>query len=130
MEGLPPHIRAFETLQLASALIGLIQGFAIGPGLFELIFGYAIMITLTLLVSRRRKNWVRWILFGGWILGLAAVIAGIFMGLTQEVLSTGYPMLTALVWLTETAALALLFTPQSARWLRSDQSKPLHRVFE
>jgi len=130
MEDRPPYIRAFETLQLASAFIGLIHGFAIGQGLFDLVFGDVIMITLTLFVSRGRKNWARWTLLVGWILGLAAILAVIFMGISKDVLSRGYPVITALVWLMETAALALLFTPQSARWLRPDQAKALQRVFE
>jgi FtsH-binding integral membrane protein len=129
MEDRPPYIRAFETLQLASAFVGLIHGFAIGQ-VFVAIFGAVITITLTLLISRRRKNWARWTLFGTWALGLAMVVAGLFIGITQEALSTTYPVLTALVWLMQTVALALLFTPQSARWLRPDQSKALHRVFE
>lgn len=130
MEDRPPYIRVFETLSLASAFVGLIQAFAIGQGLFDAIFGALITITLTLLVSRRRKNWARWTILVTWVLGLALVVAGTFMGVTQDVLSTGYPVLTALVWIMQTAALALLFTPQSARWLSPDQSKAIQRVFE
>ena len=130
MEDRPPYIRAFETLQLASAFVGLIHGFAAGQGLFAPISGTVITITLTLLISRGRKNWARWILVGTWVLGLALVFAGLFIGVTQEALSKTYPVLAALVWLMQGAALALLFTPQSARWLRPDQSKALHRVFE
>jgi hypothetical protein len=130
MDDHPPYVRAFETLQLASAFVGLIHGFATGHGLFVPIFGAVSTITLTMLVSRGRKNWARWTLLGLWVLGLALIVAGIFMGVTQEALSRTYPVLTALVWVMETAALALLFTPQSARWLRPDQSKALHRIFE
>jgi hypothetical protein len=83
MEDRPPYIRAFETLQLASAFVGLIHEFAIGQ-VFVAIFGAVITITLSLLISRCRKNWARWTLFGTWALGLAMVVAGLFIGISKK----------------------------------------------
>jgi len=124
MEDRPLDIRRFETLQLSAAFVGLIHGFAIGrEGLFGPIFSTLISVTLTLLISRGRKNWARWTLLVMAVVGAALLVVGSFFGLTQEALATVYPVLTVLVWLLEIVALALLFTPQSTSWLRSAQAK-------
>jgi cytochrome c oxidase subunit IV len=120
MEDRPLDIRRFETLQLVSAFVGLIHGFAIRrEGIFASTFGALVTVTLTLLISRGRKNWARWTLLVMAVTGAALIVVGSFLGLTQEALATVYPVLTALVWLLQIVALALLFTPQSTNWLRS-----------
>src|SRR5438552_143663 len=120
MEDRPLDIRRFETLQLTSAFVGLIRGFAIGrQGVIGPIFSALITITLTLLISRGRKNWARWTLLVMLVIGIAFIVVGSFFGVTQEALSLVYPVLTLVVWLLQIVALALLFTPQSTDWLRS-----------
>lgn len=120
----PDDIRRFEMLQLASAFIGLIHGFATGAqSVFASIFGAFVTIALTLLVSRARKNWARWTLVVFVVFGVALIIWGIFVGLTQEALSKVYPAITALVWVMQAVALVLVFTPQSSSWLRSARSQ-------
>lgn len=124
MEERPLDIRRFETLQLTSAFVGLIHGFAIGrEGLFGPIFSTLIAVTLTLLISRGRKNWARWTLLVMVVIGVVLIVVGTFFGLTREALSTVYPVLTVIVWLLQIVALALLFTPQSTNWLRSAPAK-------
>jgi peptidoglycan/LPS O-acetylase OafA/YrhL len=118
MEYRPLDIQRFEALQLLTVLVGLIHGFAV-RGAIEPIFGALIGVTLTLLISRGRKNWARWTLLVLFVLGAALIIVGSFFGITQEAFSKVYPLLTAVVWIMQAVALVLLFTPQSSNWLRS-----------
>lgn len=118
MAGAPLHIRRFETLQLASIFIGLIDGFANGGGLFDAIFGAAVMVALTLLVSRGRKNWARWVWLVMFVLGSAFMI-----WTAPTVFALSYPVITVAVTLMQTVALVLLFTPQSANWLRTNPAQ-------
>lgn len=74
------------------------------------------MVTLTLLASRRRKNWARWVLLTMFAFGIALMIWQV-----KAVFSMGYPLLTALVTVMQAIALVLLFTPQSAAWFRAAQ---------
>ncbi len=125
MDDRPLEIRRFETLQLASVAIAMINGFSIGKeGLFGPVFDVVIVVTLTMLISRGRKNWARWTLFAFFVVGAVLLAAASFFGLTQKALSEAHLstinyLLVALVWLMQVAALALVFTSQSARWLRS-----------
>lgn len=125
MDDRPLEIRRFETLQLASVAIALINGFSIGKeGLFGPVFDVVIVVTLTMLISRGRKNWARWTLFALLVVGAVLLAAASFFGLTQETLSEAHLstinyLVATFVWLMQVAALALVFTPQSARWLRS-----------
>ena len=118
MTDAPLHIRRFETLQLASIVVGLIHQFAvIDGGIFDAIMGAAIMIALTLFVSRRRKNLAKWLLLGMFVFGAA------FMAWNAPtVFALGYPAITLAVTLMQAIALAFLFTPQSADWLRRSSS--------
>ena len=118
MNDAPLNVRRFEVLQLASIFIGLIHQFAVTDGgIFAPIAQAAILVGLTMLVSRRRKNWARWVLLGFFGLGAAFMIWN-----AAAVLALGYPVITLTVTLMQTAALALLFTPQTARWLCADPS--------
>jgi len=118
MEDRPVDIRRFEAVQLLSIFVGLIHGFAV-RGAIEPVFSALIGVTLTLLISRRRKNWARWTLLVMFLIGMAVIIAGSFFGITQEAFSKVYPVLTVIVWALQLVALVLLFTPQSTNWLRS-----------
>ena len=125
MEDRPLDIRRFETLQLASVVIAMINAFSIGKeGVFGPVFDAIFVVTLTLLISRGRKNWARWALVAFFVAGIVFLVVASFFGLIHEALSgmhlsTGNFLLAALVWLMQVVALALVFTPQSADWLRS-----------
>src|SRR5438270_11516805 len=100
MLGAPVNIRRFEVLQLVSIFAGLIhtlvdgtlignvvraasgnagggsRGYVVGSAIgaaIGYVVGVAIFIALTLLVSRRRKNWARWTVFVFFVLGGSCV---------------------------------------------------------
>lgn len=110
----PLAIRQFEGLQIASISIGLVHQFAIeDDGVVDAIFVAAMMVAITLLVSRLRKSWARWLLVVMFVLGTALMVWN-----TQLILELGYPAITFAVTLMQAAALALLFTRRSSDWLR------------
>jgi cytochrome c oxidase subunit IV len=120
MEDRPLDIQRFELLQLTCVFVGLIHSFAVGLfGVIGPIFSALISVTLTLLISRGRKNWARWALLVMFLIGVAGLVVGSFFGLTQRAWAVGYPALTILTWLLQIAALTLLFTSKSDSWLRS-----------
>jgi hypothetical protein len=124
MQDRPLDIRRFETLQLIAAFVGLVHGWASGQlGVLGPVFSTVLAITLTLLVSRYRKNWARWTLLTFFVLGVVVLFVGLFFGLTQKAFSVTYPALTAIAWLLSTVALGLLFTRESNAWLRSNYVK-------
>jgi uncharacterized BrkB/YihY/UPF0761 family membrane protein len=125
MDDRPLDIRRFETLQIASVVVAIINGFSVGQeGVVGPVFDAVFVTTFSLLISRGRKNWARWTLLGCFVAGVIFLVVASFFGLTQEALShahlsTGNLVLAALVWLMQVWALTLVFTPQSADWLRS-----------
>jgi hypothetical protein len=124
MNDRPLDIKCFEALALTSVFVGLVHGLAIGvEGILAPIFSALISATLTLLVSRGRKNWARWTLLALVVIGVVGILAGSFFGVTQEAISMVNPVLTAVTWLLQIVALALLFTPQSSNWLRFERAK-------
>jgi hypothetical protein len=124
MEDRPLEIQRFELLQLVSVFVSLIHGFSIGrDGILSSVFGGLIAVTLTLLVSRGRKNWARWTLLVMIVIGALSIIVGMFFGITQAAFAEVYPVLAAVVWIMQIVALALAFTPQSTHWLRSAQAQ-------
>lgn len=117
MSDVPVDIRRFEMLSILSVLVGLVHGFVgLRDGLFDLILGAGIAIALTLTISRGRKNWARFVMLGMVVLGAA------FMVWDQGYLEHPYPVITVVVSFMQLLATALLFTPQSARWLRQQAS--------
>lgn len=78
-----------------------------------------VLLALTLLVSRRRKNWARWALLVLFLLGVA------FMAWNAPKLFVfGYPavVVALVVTLMNALAVVLLFTPESSNWLRTAPS--------
>ena len=109
----PPDIRRFETLQITSISLGLVnQSAAFNAGLIDAVIGVIIMLALTLQVSRRRKNWARWLLLIMFVLGAAFMVWN-----AAAVFALGYPLLTVAVTVLQVGALVLLFTKGSSNWL-------------
>ena len=120
MTHVPLSIRLFETLQILSVIIGTINGFAaIGLDLVNTVVGAVVVLALTFLVSRRRKDWARWALLALFVLGMAVTAWNV-----SALLSFGYVAATVAfsVDVMNAVALVLLFTPESANWLRTSQS--------
>lgn len=118
MSDAPLSIRRFETLQIVTATIGLINGFAvIHDDIFRSVMSAVIMLALTFLVSRGRKNWPRWVFLGAAALGFPWVLWSV----PAIIVAYGYfPAAVAVgVSLMNVLALVLLFTPESAKWLRT-----------
>jgi len=118
MSDAPLNIRRFETLQIVAAAIGLINGFAvIHDDIVRSVVSAVIILALTFLVSRRRKNWPRWVFLGLAALGFPWVVWSV----PAIIVAYGYfPAAVAVaVTLMNALALLLLFTPESAKWLRT-----------
>src|SRR5262245_45560430 len=75
MADAPLSIRWFETIQIVSVILGLINGFAVThDDVFRSVVSAVIVLTLTFLVSRGRKNWPRWVFLGMLVLGAAWMV--------------------------------------------------------
>jgi hypothetical protein len=72
MTDAPLNIRRFETLQIVSTIVGLINGFAVIHGrLLNEAMSAVVVLTPTFLVSRGRKNWARRVFLVLCVLGVA-----------------------------------------------------------
>jgi hypothetical protein len=118
----PLDIRRFETAQLALMFLALVSSFTInrppldtfGVGiLFGEVIAIGLFVGLTLLVTRGRKNWTRWVLLAVYVLG---VLTEIWM--FRAILASGHPLIDLASVVLRGAALVLAFTPQSTRWLQ------------
>jgi hypothetical protein len=120
MADAPLSIRWFETIQIVSVILGLINGFAVTrDDVFRSVVSAVIVLTLTFLVSRGRKNWPRWVFLGMLVLGAAWMVWS-----APTVLAHGYfPASIAFgVSLMNALAVVLLFTPEAAKWVQSPRS--------
>src|SRR4051812_18811294 len=120
MANAPLSIKWFETVQIVSVIVGLINGFAvIHDDFLGSVVSAMIVLGLTLLVSRGRKNWPRWVFLGMLVLGAAWMVWN-----TPTVLAFGYvPAAVAIgVSLMNFLAAVLLFTPESSKWVQTSRS--------
>lgn len=118
----PKTIVAFETLYLATLLLGLIQTIAhwnemvavISPASAVAVqmFVFGVTLTLVLLVSRRRSRIAMWIMIGLFLLGLP-----VMAGLLRAGLLIGWPLANLASMVTQIVALALLFSRSARHWL-------------
>jgi uncharacterized membrane protein len=123
MDQRPLDIRRFEALQLACSVVNLVHEFAMGASVFGSVFGAVVVVTLTLLVSRRRQNWARWTLAVMLAIGVAGIIWAILIGFPPGIVPHFYPLLTAFAWFLQVASMGFVFTPESSRWLRTRPSQ-------
>src|SRR5687768_15176538 len=106
---IPRSIRRFEALQLASILIGSLNLAVVinatGTGWIEAFVGMPITLALTLLVSRGRRSWPRWVLAFLFSIGAAFMVWAVWN--VPGLFAAGYPVLTVVASLLQTVALVL-----------------------
>ncbi len=120
MDDTPLSVRRFETLQIVSIIVGLINGFiVIHSDLFGSAVDAIVLMILTLQVSRRRKSWARWTLLAMLVLGCAFMVWN-----APKLLAFGYraAAVALIVSLMNAVAVMLLFTPESGSWFRKTSS--------
>ena len=108
----PSNIRLFERLQITSIVIGMVHAFAASQAVLDPIWIAALMVALTLWVSRKRSNFARWLLLVFFLGGLILMLM-----YPSAIWAQGYPVITIGVAVLQALALALLFTKQSNDWL-------------
>ncbi|MGD9810538.1 MAG: hypothetical protein AB7U35_04275 [Sphingobium sp.] len=114
-EPTPSAIRTFETLQIVSVAIGFAHAGAIMDlGIWDAIVIVGPIMILTLLVSRKRKNWARLLLA---ILFLGNLIFMVTM--RHLVFARGYPLMTLAVTMLQGAALLMVFTKPASEWINT-----------
>jgi peptidoglycan/LPS O-acetylase OafA/YrhL len=118
----PRDIRRFEVLQIVTAILSPVQqlAFRSGPDSNDLI-GSALVLVFTLLVSRRRKKWPRWVLLAFYLLGV--LLIGYVLLRSELVLSFIANLILVTLCVLQAVALAFAFTRQSSDWLNS---RPAH----
>lgn len=112
-ENKPKAVQLFETLFITSLVIGFVHGTIIfGFTIWDIIFVSAPILVLTLLISRKRKRWARFVLAVLSLGGLCVMIA-----MPQIILGTGYPFVTLIVSMCQIVGLSLIFTKPASTWL-------------
>lgn len=114
----PPNIRLFETVQIVSIIVGVIHSFIVFDDVFDVTIEAIAALALTLVISRGRKNWARWVLATSFIISVLLMIWQ-----WDAIFETGFPLITIGVMLAQFAAVALLFTHEASAWL-SGRSAP------
>jgi uncharacterized membrane protein len=124
----PKEIVWFERGIIASLFLGAINSWLAWPELVALggmaflitiqIFTFAIMIGLTLFVSRRRSNVAKWILVALFVIGTPMWLKNALAGLQP-----GSPLILFAQFAVQVVAYILLFTAASRSWLKG-QTEP------
>jgi hypothetical protein len=115
----PRQIRWFEAAQFTSVAIGLVHQLAL-PAMssFDLAFEVIYILSLTLLISRGRQNWARWVLAASFALGLALMIYA-----APSILENGLSPLSVVALLLQAVGIGLVFSRPSSRWMRRPPSR-------
>lgn len=119
----PRSVAVFEALYLLTILISFVQA-ALGwrqataiasPALVVTVqvITIVILLTLVLLISRRRQNWARWVLVVLFVIGLPALARIVMSGQLP-----GSLWITIVQTVLQLVALAMLFTPPAQEWFR------------
>ena len=119
----PTEIIWFERIIIGTLIVGVFKAFLDWPRLAAaggtafslsiLSFTLALMLALTLLVSRRRSSVAKWLMIGLFALGLPA-----FFQLAAAGQVHGSLLITVAQLIGQLVAYALLFTPAARRWFR------------
>lgn len=124
----PATIVAFERLIFAMLALGLVQLWSnlrtlTAPSKnFVLIIAVvmvALIVLLTLLVSRRRSKIAMWIAIVLFVLGIPALVSTVKLALVGAVTALGAGM-DVVQNLLELVAYSLLFTPSARRWMNRE----------
>ena len=118
----PTTIVAFEALYFVTLAIGVLQAYlswdqlqAMASPFFIVtiqIVTVGLLILLTLLVSRRRSRFAKWVLVVLFVIGLPMTLRIFVSGQLA-----GSPLLTVSQSFLQLIGLVLLFTPASRAWL-------------
>lgn len=125
----PKEIVYFEWIIFATLALGVLQtylgwdqmmaqlaatGRGVGFVIVTDIFVFGLIITLTLLISRRKSQVAKWISVGLFVLGLP----GLFFIISRGMLAgSGY--ITLVQTIAQLIAYGLLFTPAARDWFRN-----------
>ena len=124
----PTEITWFERIIIATLVLGALNSWLAWPQLVAMrgpaflvtvqLFTFAVMLTLTLFVSRRRSNVAKWI-------GIALFVMGLPFWLQQVSAGSlpGSPIVSFIQVAAQVGAYALLFTTASRRWFRRDAAE-------
>ena len=135
----PQAIVYFERINLGTLVLGVLQSWLSWDRLVQMItstggsvatilitqgFSFALIIALTLFISRRRSKVAMWILVVFFVLGLPGLVL-----LIQQGLLLGSGAITALQTLGQFVALILLFTKPARRWMNREPELDLGDIF-
>ena len=124
----PMEINWFERIILATLVLGVFNSWLNWPQLsaklgnpalliIAQLVTAAIILSLTLLTSRRRSNVAKWISIGMFVLGLPLWLRQVAGGLP-----TGSMIISWTQVVLQVVAFALLFTAASRRWFKSKRT--------
>ena len=112
---IPKAVRVFEALQILSLFIGLIHAAVLSDlSLWDAIVLISPILILTLLVSRKRKQWPRVVLAVLYVAGLGMAIM-----LPHMAFGEGSLLVTVSITLCQGVALAFIFMPPASLWLNT-----------
>jgi RsiW-degrading membrane proteinase PrsW (M82 family) len=121
----PVHIVWFERIIFVTLALGMLntaltwqQLTAVsGPTLLLFVQGVilAVMVTLTLLISRRHSKIAKWVMVGLFLLGLPMFLSSLAAGQHR-----GVAVIVAAQVIGQAVAYGLLFTSSSRRWFKGD----------
>ena len=124
----PAEVKWFERIIAATLVLGIVQSWLAWPQLVAMrgpaflltsqLLTFAVMIGLTLCVSRGRSSIAKWIMLGLFVVGLPIVVKLAAV----ELLTLGSPLITFTQFAGQLLAYALLFTRASRRWFRGESA--------
>jgi len=121
VDALPRDLRRFEALQIISTIAGFAHQIALHPESYlNGAVSSALVLMLTVTVTRGRMKWPLWILVGFYVLGILGLVYFYRIG---AFFSLGSWLIVACLTVSQAVALALAFTRQSSEWL---DRKPAH----
>jgi hypothetical protein len=121
----PSGVVWFERIIIATLVLGVLNSWLAWPQLVAMrgptfaltvqALTLAVMLGLTLFVSRRRSNIAKWILIALTALGLPILFQQLTSGQLQGAL-----LITLTQTVSQIVAFALLFTPASRQWFKRE----------